>query len=148
MSSTASSGVIRTPITTAVPAKAGIHRSAHERPERWIPAFAGNANFYDAASNSCFEVNLQHPRVLLDLGGGALGEDFAVIEHGDFARQFHDDLHVVLDDEDRQVAGDAAHQLHRLSRLAGAHPGGRLVEAEEARLGSQRDADLQVALLA
>ena len=47
-----------------------------------------------------------------------------------------------------RLRGDAADQRHRLVRLAGAHAGGRLVEAQELRLGRQRDADFQVALLA
>ena len=70
------------------------------------------------------------------------------MEHGDPLRQLHDHLHVVLDDQDRQVLGDAAHQLHRVVGLGRAHAGGRLVEAQELRLGGERDADLEIALLA
>ena len=43
---------------------------------------------------------------------------------------------------------DAAHQLHRIVGFGGAHAGGRLIEAEQLRLGGERDADLEVALLA
>ena len=70
------------------------------------------------------------------------------MQHGDPMRQLHDHLHVVLDDQDRQVLGDAAHQRHRVMGFGGAHPGGRLVEAEQPGLGRQRDADFEVALLA
>ena len=70
------------------------------------------------------------------------------MQHGDAVRQFHHHLHVVLDDQDGEILGDAPHQLHRVVRLRGAHAGGRLVEAQQLRLGGERDADLQVALLA
>ena len=62
--------------------------------------------------------------------------------------QLHHHLHVVLDDEDRQVLGDAAHQRHGVVGLRRAHAGRRLVEAQQLRLGGERDADLEVALLA
>src|SRR5438105_1913663 len=46
-------------------------------------------------------------------------------------------------------AGEFAANLpHGLERLGRAHAGGRLVEAEELRLGRERDADLEIALLA
>ena len=60
----------------------------------------------------------------------------------------HHHLHVVLDDQDGEVLGDAADQLHGVVGLRRAHARGRLVEAEELRLGGERDADLEVALLA
>ena len=41
-----------------------------------------------------------------------------------------------------------AHQLHRVVGLGRAHAGGRLVEAQQLRLGGERDADLEIALLA
>ena len=62
--------------------------------------------------------------------------------------QLHHHLHVVLDDQDGQILGDAAHQLHGVVGLGGAHAGGRLVEAQQLRLGGERDADLEIALLA
>ena len=57
-------------------------------------------------------------------------------------------MHVVLDDKDGQIFRNAAHQLRRLVRLGRAHAGGRLVEAQQLRLGGERDADLEIALLA
>ena len=40
------------------------------------------------------------------------------------------------------------HQLHGVVGLGRAHAGGRLVETQQCRLGGERDADLEVALLA
>ena len=70
------------------------------------------------------------------------------MQHRDALRQLHDHLHVVLDDQDGQVLGDAAHQRHGVVGLGRAHAGGRLVEAQQLRLGRERDADLEIALLA
>ena len=70
------------------------------------------------------------------------------MQHGDPVRQLHDHLHVVLDDQDRQVRRDAADQGHGVMGLGRAHACRRLVQAEQLRLGRQRDADLQMALLA
>ena len=70
------------------------------------------------------------------------------MQNGDAVRQLHDHLHVVLDDQDGEILGDAAHQLHGVVRFRGAHAGGRLIEAQQLRLGGERDADLEVALLA
>ena len=47
-----------------------------------------------------------------------------------------------------QVLGDAAHQLHGVVGLGRAHARRRLVEAQQLRLGGERDADLEIALLA
>ena len=44
--------------------------------------------------------------------------------------------------------GEAADKAIISLRLLGAHPGGRLVEEQEARLGGERHRDLQGALLA
>src|SRR3972149_1783543 len=54
------------------------------------------------------EVRLDDPRVLLDFGGLALGDLLAVVQHGHLVRHFHDDPHVVLDQEDRETVPGAA----------------------------------------
>ena len=51
------------------------------------------------------------------MGGVAFGENLAVVQHRDPVGEPHHDLHVVLDDEDRQILGDAAH----LALLHAAH---------------------------
>ena len=76
------------------------------------------------------------------------GENGAVVQHGDAVGELHHHLHVVLDDQDGEVLADAPHQLHGLVGLGRAHAGGRFVEAQKLRLGRERDADLEIALLA
>ena len=70
------------------------------------------------------------------------------MEHGNPLRQLHDDLHIVLDDQNRQILGNPTHQFHRVMRLGRAHPGGWFVETQELRFSGKRDADLEIALLA
>ena len=47
------------------------------------------------------EVGLDDLGVALDLGGQALGDQLAEVEHVDAVGEVHDDLHVVLDEQDR-----------------------------------------------
>jgi len=54
----------------------------------------------------------------------------------------------MLDDQDRQAFADAAHQLHRVTGLSRGSCRRSVVETEELGLGGERDADLQIALLA
>ena len=62
--------------------------------------------------------------------------------------KLHHHRHVVLDDQDGEILGDALHEFHGLVGLDLAHARGRLVEAEQLRLGGERDADFEIALLA
>ena len=84
------------------------------------------------------------------LGGRALGDLLAVVEHGDVLGDPHDELHVVLDEEDREAAlvAQAAHELRRSGRLLRVHPRRGLVEQEQLGVGGQRAGDLEPALVA
>ncbi len=70
------------------------------------------------------------------------------MQHGDAVAELHDHLHVVFDDQDGQVLGDAAYQLHGVVGLGRAHAGGRLIKAQQCWFGGERNADLQITLLA
>jgi hypothetical protein len=71
----------------------------------------------------------------------------ALVEHGDLVRDVHDHLHLVLDEDHRAAGGNPTYQMNGLVRLFRAHARGGLVEQEQARLGGERDAELEVALL-
>jgi hypothetical protein len=62
----------------------------------------------------------------------------------------HHDLHVVLDQEDRQaeVVAELAHEVGELVGLLRVHAGGRLVEQQQRRVRRQRAGDLDAALVA
>ena len=69
------------------------------------------------------------------------------MEHGDAVGDPHDDLHLVLHEHDRAPGGELPDQQHGRVGLLGAHAGGGLVEQEQRRIGRERDAELEVALL-
>ena len=96
---------------------------------------------------SAAEVRLDHQLVRRDLLERALGDLGAVVEGDDPVRDALDDVHVVLDHEDRVAAVRAQllDQLRDLVRLGRVHPGGGLVEQEQARIGRHRAGDLQAA---
>jgi hypothetical protein len=60
----------------------------------------------------------------------------------------HDDLHVVLHEDDGQGVREAPDELRRLPRFLGAHPRGGLVEQQQLGIGGEGDPDLEIALLA
>ena len=68
-----------------------------------------------------------------------------VVERDDPVRDSFDDVHVVLDHEDRVAAfgAELRDQLGDLVRLDRIHPGGRLVEEEQPRVGRGGARDLE-----
>ena len=95
------------------------------------------------------EVGLDDRRVLLHVVGHAVGDALAVVEHGDPVAQAHDQLDVVLDQQDGDArVADAADAVHEVLALGRVHAGGGLVEQQQARLGGQRAGDLDQPLLA
>ena len=87
---------------------------------------------------------------LLDLGGRALGDLLAVVEHRDALGDAHDDLHVVLDQQDRHrpLLAEPGEEVGERGRLLRVHAGGRLVEQEQLRLRRERARELEPALVA
>ncbi len=79
------------------------------------------------------EIGLDHLGVGRDLLERALRDLDAVVERDHAIRDPLDDVHVVLDHEDRVAALGAQlpDQLRDLVRLLGVHPGGRLVEQQQ-----------------
>ena len=71
------------------------------------------------------------------------GEDGALRHHGDVVGDLEHDLHVVLDDDDVDRAGELANLADRPLGLGRAHAAGRLVEQQQPRRGNQRHADLE-----
>ncbi len=75
---------------------------------------------------------MDHTRITLHLGGAALGDLAAAIEHGDPIRNVHHHRHVVFDQDDRR-----APLLVHVEDIAGhvfffflVHPAHRLVEQQ------------------
>src|SRR5581483_10901696 len=95
------------------------------------------------------EVGLDDGRIALHLRGRAFGDPATVIEHGDAVAQAHDELYVVLDEEQRHAArANRLEQPPQRLALGRVHAGGGLVEREQPRLGRERARDLEPALVA
>src|SRR5437868_543626 len=71
--------------------------------------------------------------VAADLVLAALGEDAPLDEHGHAVDQVEGHVHVVLDQQDRRIAGEAADHCRDRRRLRGREPRGRLVEQQHLR---------------
>ena len=73
----------------------------------------------------------------------------AELQHHDAVGDAHDQPHVVLDQQHGvAVVADRADQVHQVVLLGRVEAGGRLVEAQQLRVGGQRAGDLQPALVA
>ncbi len=93
------------------------------------------------------QVGLDDAGVVRDVVEAALGDLDPVVERHDAVGDPLDDVHVVLDHEDREseLVAQAGDHLGHLVRLLRVHPGGRLVEQQQPRLGGERAGDLEPA---
>jgi len=73
-----------------------------------------------------------------DLGRRAFGVDGATDHHDDVAGKAEHDMHVVFDEQQRQVARQARNRLEYVGALVLRHAGGWLVEQQNLRPGRQR----------
>src|SRR5262245_34914857 len=83
------------------------------------------------------EVELAHLGVGGDVGGRALGDDAAGREHRDPLRESEHERHVVLDEQDGHLGGQAFEALEQAAALRERDAGGRLVEQQHAGLARQ-----------
>src|SRR5438105_8086688 len=86
--------------------------------------------------------------VAADLVLAALGEDAPLDEHGHAVDQVEGHVHVVLDQQDRRIAGEAADHCRDRRRLRGREPRGRLVEQQHLRRAGEGPDELDLTLLA
>jgi hypothetical protein len=82
------------------------------------------------------EVDLPYPRIGLHLRDRALGQHLPGVQHRDRCGERAHEVHVVLDDDNGVVGGDALQQPTRLVLLLRAHARDRLVEHQQ--LGVRR----------
>src|SRR4051794_649360 len=114
-----------------------------------VPSSDSNSNLKSRLSDLRFEINLlrlsrfsqirlDHRRITLNLLRRSHRNRLAVIEHGDALANAHDQLHVVLDEQDADLkaVADEADELHQLDLLLRVHARGWLIEQQHLRLGS------------
>src|SRR3972149_5504186 len=95
------------------------------------------------------KVRLDHPLVRLDDSGRPLGDLLPVVQDEDGLAELHDDLHVVLDDQDGlALVPEARDGRQELVQERAVHPGRRLVQQDQLRGRHQHADELQELLLA
>src|SRR5262249_33262902 len=72
------------------------------------------------------QIDLAHARIGGYLVRGALDQHAAADHHDDAAGEAKHDVHVVLDEEHRDVLGEVGNRGEERGTLAPGHPGGRL----------------------
>ena len=93
------------------------------------------------------EISFAHLIVFPDAGGRVGGDDAPVDQDRDAIGQIEDDVHVVLDHDERLALGNLPDQGDRLLGFAGVHPRGRFIEHHHIGAAADRHSDLQRPLL-
>ena len=97
------------------------------------------------------EVGADHVGIALHLGRRALGDLAAEVERDDLVGHAHHQVHVVLDQQHRQLAARSRmrrSRSHQRVDLLVVQPAGRLVEQQQLRLAGQRARQLDALLRA
>ena len=96
------------------------------------------------------QVRFDNGRIVLDFFRRAACEHFAVVEHVDVVADVHNQVHVVLDDQNGQIPAlhDALDDDVQIALFLTVHAGCRLVEQQKARVAGERARDFHEALLA
>ena len=89
-----------------------------------------------------------HGLVRADLGRRAFDDHAAVVHHRHLLGDGERDVHVVLDEDQRDVPVEAEQELGQQLTLAARQAGRRLVEHERLRLSGERHRDRDLAVLA
>src|SRR5690349_12160956 len=121
--------------------------------ERSIPCSACNGPYRAATPRSssrgmlgplAAQIRLDHRRVALNLRGRALGDLAPEVEDVHAVGDAHHEVHVVLDQQDRQLErrADPPDQAGELPDLVVAEAAGGLVEQQQARAGSESPGEL------
>ena len=94
------------------------------------------------------QIDFLHLRAGADVLGRSAFQHLAEMQHRDLVGDVEHDIHVMLDQQDRQVCDRALGEIRHFRRLAGRQAGGRLVEQQDVRIAGKPDHDLELALLA
>lgn len=84
------------------------------------------------------QIGFDNLGVMSDLVGGALGDDFAIVQHINFVTDSHDDFHIVLDEENSDSGvGDAADEVEEVLGFGGVHTCSGFIEQEQGGCGGE-----------
>src|SRR5712691_4073113 len=109
---------------------------------------SARSRYPSAITTSSAKVGLDHTLISLDDPGRALGDLLAIVENEDRLAEPHDDLHVVLDDQDGlPLVSEAPNGREELVEERGVHAGSGLVQQDQLWVGHQHADELQQLLL-
>ncbi len=94
------------------------------------------------------EIGRDHIGIGGDVGRRAVGDQAALMQHGDAIAERQHAVDVVLDQQHRMAVGELADQGAHHLPVGFRQPGQRLVEQEQAGIGGECDGDFQQAALA
>src|SRR5579864_2209029 len=95
---------------------------------------------------SLAEIDLAHLRIGSDLLRRALGQDGTLDKNGDSPRKAKYEIHIVLNDQKRELGGQALDHIDNSARFARRHARRRLIEQQYFRLQSKRHRNLDQTL--
>src|SRR5262245_58079809 len=130
------------------PSRPRMRRRQTRRPQR-APCVSWIFSLLSLRFLGCADVLADHARVTANDVRRSLADRPTLGQDMDPLRQAHDQAEIVIDDEDSAplLLPDHANGLEEVVRLGLVHPGGRLVQEEEAWPPRQRPGDLDSPLL-
>src|SRR4029079_19110836 len=104
-------------------------------------------NFENARHSSArTQVDFLDLLAVLDLLRLAGLQNLAVVQHGNGVSKVEHHVHVMLDQEDRELRIEPHQELGHLDRLAGRKSRGGLVEQQDFRIAGKTEHDFELAL--
>src|SRR5450755_1703886 len=89
------------------------------------------------------EIDRLHAAIARDFVVGALREQGSIHHHRNPRRKAEHEIHVVLDEEDRDIGGKRRERVEDFARLSGGHAGHGLIQEKNARTSRDGDGDLE-----
>src|SRR5215472_13630337 len=114
-----------------------------------VPVISVNVlNFQDRHGSGGPQVDLLHLLAAADLLRRSGLQHLAEMEDGNMLGDVEYHVHIVLDEEDREVAIEVGEKLYHLRGLARREAGGRFIQEQDLRVAGETEDDFELSLLA
>src|SRR5262245_39612160 len=94
------------------------------------------------------QIDFLYAAAFFDALGRSRLKYFAKMQNGNFSSDVEHDVHIVLDQENREFWIELSQKLAHLRRFAGRRAGGWLITQQDFRIAGQPEHNLELALLA
>src|SRR5215813_3041803 len=136
------------PSTARLPCSAISSETSSSTTAEPYPARTSSSTSSGSAMAPAPEIDFAHARVGGNLGGRAFEQDAPADHHDNPAGETKHDVHIVLDEQYRDLLRQVGDRREQLRALILGHAGRGLVEQQHLRPGRERQGDLDEALLA